>query len=132
MENRERDRVSERTSPTDAGEVNRRTEEERSRRSGTGAEFGQEIGRAENLREGGVMRNRNEEQELNSSDMSSDKKNINNSNLDSESSRRSGSGSFGSSSGRRGGMEDRSEVSREEKSPGRGNTGNIDSSEGRH
>jgi len=55
MENRERDRVSQRTEPTDAGEINRHVEEEKGRQkhSGTTAEFGQTIGRAENL-EGGA------------------------------------------------------------------------------
>lgn len=57
MENRERDRVSQRSSPTDAGRVNRETSEEigRNTNSGTNAEFGQSIGRSENLREGGEM-----------------------------------------------------------------------------
>ena len=62
MENRERDRVSQRASPTEAGELNRRVEEEKGRQhnSGTSAEFGQKIGRSENL-EGGNMRNRKDE-----------------------------------------------------------------------
>ena len=57
MENRERDRVSQRSSPTDAGRINRETSEEIGRKtnSGTNAEFGQSIGRSENLREGGEM-----------------------------------------------------------------------------
>lgn len=54
MENRERDRVSQRSSPTEAGELNRRVEEEKGREhnSGTSAEFGQKIGRSENLESG--------------------------------------------------------------------------------
>jgi hypothetical protein len=58
MENRERDRMSQRTTSTEAGELNRHVEEEkgRKRNSGTTAEFGQTIGRAENL-EGGTMNN---------------------------------------------------------------------------
>lgn len=49
MENRERDRVSQRTTPTDAGEVNRQVEEEKGRRQhgDTTAEFGQNIGESE-------------------------------------------------------------------------------------
>lgn len=61
MENRERDRVSLRDSPTEAGGVNRKVEEEKGREhnKGTSAEFGQNIGRSENL-EGGNMRNRDD------------------------------------------------------------------------
>jgi hypothetical protein len=49
MENRERDRVSQRTTPTDAGKLNRKVEEEKGREhhSGTTAEFGQNIGESE-------------------------------------------------------------------------------------
>jgi len=59
MENRERDRMSERDSSTEAGDLNRRVESEKGRQnnSGTSAEFGQKIGRSENL-EGGDMQNR--------------------------------------------------------------------------
>ncbi len=55
MENRERDRVSQRTTPTEAGEINRQVEEEkgRNKHSDTDAEFGQKIGQSENLSEGG-------------------------------------------------------------------------------
>jgi hypothetical protein len=49
MENRERDRVSQRTTPTDAGEINRRTEEEKGREQNSNADFGQKIGQAEKL-----------------------------------------------------------------------------------
>ena len=46
MENRERDRVSQRSSPTEAGELNRRVEEKKGREHNldTTAEFGQKIG----------------------------------------------------------------------------------------
>lgn len=128
MENRERDRVSQRTSPTEAGQLNRKVSEEQGREqnSGTSAEFGQSIGRAENLSEGGEMRNRNDRQD-------SDLKNTS---MGNESSRKQGSGSFGSSSGRSSGsMGSSSDISREEKSPGRGGSGTLGStgsSEGRH
>ena len=87
MENRERDRMSQRSSSTDAGDVNRRTSEEKGREnSGTGTEFGQNIGRSENLGEGGNMENRNK------GSMG---------NMENEESRRpSGDKGFGSSSGR--------------------------------
>ena len=122
MENRERDRVSQRTTPTEAGELNRHVEEERGREvnSGTSAEFGQKIGRAENLSEGGEMRNKNE---------SNVNKNVG---MGNESSRRSGSEGYGSSSGRSSGsMGDKgsSNIS-SDRSPGRGsNSGSLDSSE---
>jgi hypothetical protein len=129
MENRERDRVSQRTSPTDAGRINREVSEERGREqnSGTDAEFGQSIGRAENLSEGGEMRNKDNESNMN--------KNVG---MGSEQSRRSSPEGFGSSSGRRSGsLEDQSSsnISRDDKSPGRGGTGTLGStgsSEGRH
>lgn len=103
MENRERDRVSQRTEPTDAGQINRQTSEELGREvnGGTSAEFGQKIGRSEDLREGGEMRNRNED----------DKPDRNNA-LGNESSRRSGSGELGS-------------MSRDESPGRRGSTGNM-------
>lgn len=49
MENRERDRMSRRSTPTEAGELNRGTEEEKGREKnrGTEAGFGRSIGRAE-------------------------------------------------------------------------------------
>ena len=127
MENRERDRVSQRTSPTEAGDINRDVSGERGREqnSGTSAEFGQSIGRAENLSEGGEMRNKNE---------SNVNKNVG---MGNESSRRPGSEGYGSSPGRTGSMSDQgsSNISRSDKSPGRGGSGSldsIDSSEGRH
>lgn len=133
MENRERDRTGQRTSSTEAGDVNRRVESERGRQknSGTNAEFGQGIGRSENLSEGGEMRNRNSQD---NSDLKN--KDI----MENESSRRSGSESgYGSSSGRRSGSlgsENESDVSRSsDKSSGRsgsGSLGNTGSSEGRH
>lgn len=51
MENRERDRVSRRSTPTDAGRVNRETEERKGQDERSDAEFGRSIGRAENLNE---------------------------------------------------------------------------------
>ena len=129
MENRERDRVSQRSSPTEAGDINRHVEEERGRKvnSGTSAEFGQKIGRAENLSEGGEMRNKDNERNMN--------KNVG---MGNEQSRRP-SDDFGSSSGRSSGSVDRdqssSNISRDDKSPGRGGSGTLGStgsSEGRH
>ena len=135
MENRERDRVSQRTEPTEAGQINRQTSESAGRESnsGTSAEFGQSIGRSENLSEGGEMRNRNQD-ELSNTDRSN-----------MESGRRSGSGSLGSSSGRssgsmgnKGSVDNSSDISsdrssdrssRRESSNELGSTG---SSEGRH
>ena len=125
MENRERDRVSQRTSPTDPGRINREVSEERGRErnGGTSAEFGQSIGRAENLSEGGEMRNKDNESS-----------NVNrNTGMGSEQSRNSGSSGFGSSSGRSSGSssgEQSSSISRDDRSPGR--SGSTGSSEGRH
>lgn len=131
MENRERDRVGQRKAPTDAGEINRTTSEEigRDRNSGTDAEFGQSIGRSENLSEGGEMRNRNNE-EMN------DTKNVEN-----ESSRRPEGDRFGKATGRTGSFGNRggggADVSRDEMKRGEESSmdrsGKIgDSSEGRH
>lgn len=96
MENRERDRVSQRTSPTEAGGVNRKVEEEKGRQhnKGTTAEFGQNVGRSENL-EGGSMRNRDDKGMSNIDRSTGSELN------ESESSRRPGS-SYDSSSGRSG------------------------------
>jgi hypothetical protein len=94
MENRERDRVSQRDSSTEAGDINRKTSQEKGREnSGTGTEFGQNIGRSENLgEEGGGMRNKQEDSDRNSS-------------LGNEESRRpSGDSGFDSSTGRSGSM----------------------------
>jgi len=130
MENRERDRVSQRSSPTEAGQINRHVEEERGREvnSGTSAEFGQSIGRAENLSEGGEMRNKDNERNMN--------KNVG---MGNEQSRSSGSSGYGSSSGRSSGSgsmgNQSSNISRDDKSPGRGGSGTLGStgsSEGRH
>ncbi|HEX6160905.1 MAG TPA: hypothetical protein VF111_12110 [Thermoanaerobaculia bacterium] len=52
MENRERDRVSQRISPTPAGELNREVEERKGRESGSSIEFGKNIGESENLSDG--------------------------------------------------------------------------------
>jgi hypothetical protein len=136
MENRERDRVSQRTSPTEAGRINRQVEEEKGREhhSGTTAEFGQNIGRSENLSEGDPMRNRNNEDVNRSSSM------------DRESTRRPESESYGSSS-RSGSMgnknsdrnrkdiSDRSDISEDSRSSRRdssGELGSTGSSSGRH
>ena len=98
MENRERDRVSQRTSPTEAGDINRKTSEEMGReKSGTSAEFGQNIGRSENLSDekGGSM---NRDRNQNESSI-----------RDNEQSRRpSGESGYGSSSGRSGSLGDSS------------------------
>ncbi|HEX2832266.1 MAG TPA: hypothetical protein VHW00_04585 [Thermoanaerobaculia bacterium] len=129
MENRERDRVSQRTTPTEAGQINRHVEEEKGRQqnSGTSAEFGQSIGRSENL-EGGTMDN-NKRDGMNNS----------NSDLGSESSRRPGS-DYNSSVGRSSGSEIQDTGKRRGSSTGEvgnsgtsGRSGNFgDSSEGRH
>ena len=129
MENRERDRVSQRSTPTEAGQLNRSVEEQKGIRenSGTSAEFGQSIGRSENLSEGGEM-NRNRNQDEVSSNRTRDDMEI-------ESSRRSGQGSMGSSSGRSSGSTGSpSDLDRNEQSGGRnsGNSGIGDSSSGRH
>lgn len=130
MENRERDRVSQRTTPTDAGRINRDVEEEKGRRhhSGTTAEFGQNIGESEfPSEEGGNMRNRNED----------NMKNGNVGNMGNESSRRSGQGSMGSSSGRSSGSSsnEMGSDSIKDVKHDRGSTGELGStgsSEGRH
>lgn len=130
MENRERDRVSQRSSPTDAGRINRETSEEigRERNSGTDAEFGQSIGRSENLREGGEMRRNNNDESIGN-----------------ESTRRSDMGEVGTSTGRSGSIGNMggggSEMNRDEANS-RNSTGSLgstgegssrkDSSEGRH
>jgi hypothetical protein len=133
MENRERDRVSQRTTPTDAGELNRSVEEENGRRNhpGTTAEFGQNIGEAEFPNdEGGNVKNRN------SNDMS-------NSNMDREreSTRRPSSESgYGSSSGRTSGSSSSNEIGSDRSStPSKSNRrdsseelGSTSRSEGRH
>jgi hypothetical protein len=95
MENRDRDRVSQRSSPTEAGNLHRKVEEEKGREhnKGTSAEFGQNLGRSENL-EGGNMRNRDDKEMSNIGSSRSDSE-VN------ESSRRPGS-SYDSSTGRSG------------------------------
>ena len=149
MENRERDRVSQRTSPTDAGELNRSVEEEKGRRqhSGTTAEFGQNIGESENLNDKGErMHNRNKNDDMSNSDMS--KSNVGRDressvDRDREPSRRSGQGSYGSSSGRRSGSSNEigsdrsSDISSDVESgstrrDSSGELGSRDRSEGRH
>lgn len=129
MENRERDRVSKRDSSTEAGEINRQTELDRGQKSGTGAEFGQNIGSSENL-EGGSMEKKYDE-------------NVKDKNLGNESSRKSGSGELGSSSGRSGSMGNQGTGISRDESPGRrGSSGELgnedmgssrkDSGESRH
>ena len=130
MENRERDRVSQRTTPTEAGQLNRHVEEEKGREvnSGTSAEFGQKIGRSENLSEGGEMRNRNQD------DMSNRDRNMGN-DMSNESGRSSGSGSMGSSSGRHSGSSNEDSKMSDSKRSDRGSSGELGStgsSEGRH
>ena len=131
MENRERDRVSQRSSPTEAGELNRRVEEEKGREhnSGTSAEFGQNIGRSENL-EGGNMRNRNDEPMTNIGSSTGSGREVRE-----DENRSSGSGDFGSSSGRSGsgslGNTD-SNKSRDDESSQDDSRSRTDSSEGRH
>jgi hypothetical protein len=63
MENRERDRMSQRDTPTGAGHVNRNTEEMKGREqnSGTNAGFGQKIGQAEKLEDKSGSRTGNSE-----------------------------------------------------------------------
>lgn len=123
MDNRERDRVSQRTGSTEAGRINRDVSEERGREqnSGTGAELGQSIGRAENLSEGGEMRNKDNEKNVN--------RNVG---MGREQTRRPDSEGYGSSSGRSSGSleNEKSNISGDDRSPGR--TGNTGSSEGRH
>lgn len=131
MENRERDRISQRSSPTEAGELNRRVEEEKGREhnSGTSAEFGQTMGRSENL-EGGDMRNRNDEPMTNSGSSTGSGREVRE-----DENRSSGSGGFGSSSGRSGsgslGNTD-SNKSRDDESIQDESRSRKDSSEGRH
>jgi hypothetical protein len=123
MENRERDRVSQRTEPTEAGKLNRETSEKQGREQNSGtAEFGQSIGRSENL-EGGEMRNRNSSE----SDL--------NDRIGSESPRRSGSGDFNSSPGRGSNVTPDPTSSRRgnmESDRVQGSRNRDDSSEGRH
>jgi hypothetical protein len=49
MENRDRDKVSQGSRPTDAGKVNRETSERMGRDQDSSADFGQSIGRSEEL-----------------------------------------------------------------------------------
>ena len=142
MENRDRDRVSQRTSPTDAGELNRSVEEEKGRRqhSGTTAEFGQNIGESEFLNDKGeTMQNKNKNDVSNSN---VDRDRESGLNRDRESTRRSGQGNYGSSSGRSSGSSneigsDRSSNidSGSDRSSDRSSSGELGStsrSEGRH
>jgi hypothetical protein len=122
MENRERDRVSQRDTPTEAGQVNKRTEEERMRdKSASSAEFGSSIGRSENLEGGEMDRNKNRED----------------SSMGNEYTRRP-SGDFDSSTGRSGPVGNK-DLDREDSSTPRSgskdrpsDSGIGDSSSGRH
>ena len=49
MENRDRDKVSQSESPTEAGDINRETSQKKGIEKDSSAEFGQRIGRAEDL-----------------------------------------------------------------------------------
>jgi hypothetical protein len=52
MENRDRDKLSKNTTPTDAGDVNRKTSQDLGRtQSGSNAEFGENIGRSDNWKD---------------------------------------------------------------------------------
>ena len=130
MENRERDRVSQRTTPTDAGEINRHVEEEKGRQhhSGTTAEFGQTIGESEYpTEEGGNLNMRK-----------GNKDDMGNTNMGNESTRRSGMGEMGSSNGRSSGsgssgsMENNNSGSTTNRRGSTGELGSTGSSEGRH
>jgi hypothetical protein len=123
--------MSRRSTPTEAGELNRDVSERSGREvnSGTSAEFGQGIGRSENL-EGGEMKNRDRE----NSGIGSERLNEN------EQSRRPSSGQFGQT-GRSSGSGDMSgssknvdrgssEISSDRDVSDRSNR--DDSSEGRH
>lgn len=131
MENRERDRVSQRTSPTDAGELNRRVEEEKGREhnSGTSAEFGQKFGRSENL-EGGNMRNRKDEPMTNIGSSTGSGREVRE-----DENRSSGSSGYGSSTGRSGSGslgQTGSNKSRSDQSSESNIGSRRDKSEGRH
>ena len=56
MENRDRDKMSQNRRPTDAGEVNRETSEREGREKDSSADFGQKIGRSEELNSPGNSR----------------------------------------------------------------------------
>jgi hypothetical protein len=142
MENRERDRVSKRTTGTEAGDINRETSERvgREQNSGTSAEFGQGIGRSEYLSEGGEMeskRDRNQSEDLRNKSVGSDSSRQSGSEGFGSSSGRSGSEGYGSSSGRSGsegygssggrsGSTNRSESI--DKSSNRGSSGSMENS----
>ena len=138
MENRERDRVSQRTSPTDAGELNRSVEEEKGRRhhTGTTAEFGQNIGESEfPTIEGGNVKNRNSNDVSRSNEMENESSRRPSSEYGSSSGRSSGSSNeIGSerSSSRDSSRSDRSGSSGELGSTGISDRDRSDRSEGRH
>lgn len=126
MENRERDRMSQRSSPTEAGEINRRTEERKGREDGSSVEFGKNVGRGENLdanTTGGSMNNNRNRQQ---------------GSMENESSRRSGGESgYGSSPGRSGSSDSSSSKLNRDRQEGESDvsssrSGSSDRSEGRH
>lgn len=131
MENREKDDVSKRNTPTEAGGLKPSAEKEKGREvnRGNSAEFGQGTGRSENLTEGGNMRNKNQDE------VKSDR------NMENEPSRKPDSSEYGSS-GRSSGSMDRnrkerenSDISEEDRSSRSGSSnelGSTGSSEGRH
>lgn len=125
MENRERDKLSQSKTPTEAGEINRGVEEEKGRKSGNSAEFGENIGRSEELGEGGKDMKRNPNEDMSNKNLGQEN----------ESTRRSGQGEFGSS-GRSGSSSNLGEQSSniESDKSRRGSTGNENSgsSSGRH
>jgi hypothetical protein len=49
MENRDRDKVSHNTGPTEAGDINRETSSREGKEKDSSADFGQSIGRSEEL-----------------------------------------------------------------------------------
>ena len=49
MENRDRDKLSQSTGPTEAGDINRETSQRKGIEKDSSAEFGQRIGRSEEL-----------------------------------------------------------------------------------
>lgn len=49
MENRDRDKMSHNTNPTEAGDVNRETSRRQGEENDSSADFGQSIGRSEEL-----------------------------------------------------------------------------------
>ena len=107
MENRDRDKISKSTGSTPAGDVNRNTSPNQGQKSGSSADFGQKVGRGENV-----------ESEQGSRQSGS----IGSSGMQSGGGRTSGSSGLGSSSGRSGSSDlgEQSDV----KKPDRGGSDN--------